>query len=218
MSKKIIKDLDIWIMSLGPANTNLYIIKKQNNNKAVLIDPANDFEKIKNFLIKEDIEPVAILLTHGHSDHIYAVNQIKDYYKIDVFGSKYEVDIANNYINNVSDLFGVKVEVDITKEIIDSQILNLADLNITVLETPGHTKGSVTYYLKEYGIMFTGDTLFKNSIGRWDFPTGNYEILKDSIKKLSSFSDETIIYPGHGIYSTIGIEKRDNPFINEDLW
>ena len=159
------QQLVLMRMPLGPLGTNCYVIGDKAIGEAFIIDPAT--AEVLDALKKHDLKPKAVVLTHGHGDHIGGIHHI-----------------------------------------------TCGDIDLEVLETPGHTPGGVCYYME--GLVFVGDTLFRDSVGRTDFPNGSYEILISSIKtQLYRLPDNTMVYPGHGPETNIGYEKQYNPFVGQ---
>ena len=180
--------------------TNSYIFEYKNS--LFIIDPGSDLNKIINSLENKKID--YILLTHGHMDHIGSVKDLIKLYNPKVYLSKEDEDYINGKI--ILDPYFNKNNYNF--EYIDYSNFNIE--GIKIINTKGHSKGSVSIYLEKEGIIFTGDTLFKGSFGRFDFPLGNFKELKESIKLLFSLDENVIIYPGHGENSVISIEKSEN--------
>lgn len=180
--------------------TNSYIF--EYNNSLFIIDPGSDINKIINSLENKKID--YILLTHGHMDHIGSVKELIKLYNPKVYLSILDKGYING--NIILDPYFDKNNYNF--EFIDYSNFNID--GIKIINTKGHSKGSVSIYLEKEGIIFTGDTLFKGSFGRFDFPLGNFKELKESINLLFSLDENVIIYPGHGENSLISIEKRQN--------
>lgn len=180
--------------------TNSYIF--EFNNSLFIIDPGSDINKIINSLENKKLD--YILLTHGHMDHIGSVKELIKLYNPKVYLSNLDKDYING--NIILDPYFDKNNYNF--EFIDYSNFNID--GIKIINTKGHSKGSVSIYLEKEGIIFTGDTLFKGSFGRYDFPLGNFKELKESINLLFSLDENVIIYPGHGENSLISIEKRQN--------
>ena len=200
-------------LALGALRTNCYLLKNEESSELLIIDPASDPEYVAGSIEKLEGKPAAILLTHGHYDHIGAVNALREKYGIPVYAGEDEKELLGNPRENLSLMFSRR-PLTLTADVLvsDGQILNLAGQEIQVIATPGHTVGSVCYYLKEQSILFSGDTMFCQSVGRTDFPTGNVQALVSSIqKKLLVLPDETVVCPGHEQETTIGLEKKQNP-------
>jgi glyoxylase-like metal-dependent hydrolase (beta-lactamase superfamily II) len=203
---------------LGMVSTNSYIIV--NGDEALLIDP----EESAEYLIKKceelQVKPVAILLTHGHFDHIGAVNGLKEALKLPVYAGEREKEfMADPNLNGSAKMGRVPVSVAGDIFLNDGEIIELAGFKIKAIATPGHTAGGICYYFEAgttqiggTGSVFSGDVLFADSFGRTDFPGGSQKDLADSIiNKLFVLPDETRVYPGHGGSTTIGREKKSNP-------
>lgn len=204
----------IKLMVLGQVSTNCYILYKEDTKKAVLFDPADAPEYIVGVMEELGVELEAILLTHGHFDHIMAANQLKKKYGVKVYAHEEEAEVAKEPHLNLSGQFGGGYTLDVDVCVKDGDILQLAGFDMRILHTPGHTKGSVCYYLEKEALLFSGDTLFAGSVGRSDFPTGSGATLIRSIKeKLAVLPEDTLVLPGHGEQSDIGYEKGHNPFI-----
>jgi len=189
------QQLVLMRMPLGPLGTNCYVIGDKEVGEAFIIDPAT--AEVLESLKKHDLKPKAILLTHGHGDHIGGVQDIVDTYHVPVYIQKGDVPyLADPELNlsAYSNPTPIKVNADI----------------IEVKQGDHITCGG--YYMD--GLVFVGDTLFRDSVGRTDFPNGSYETLMESIKtQLYKLPDNTMVYPGHGPETNIGYEKQYNPFV-----
>ena len=195
--------IEIKSMTLGMVATNCYLIINKETKEALLIDPADNALRISNVIEENVCTLKAILLTHGHFDHIMALNELKKRYNVPVYAHEEEEDVLKQSSLNMSGMIG---------QIYTTQ----ADIyvkDIIVLHTPGHTKGGVCYYLPEEKVLMSGDTLFHCSIGRTDFPTGSMSQLVRSVKEqLFVLPDDVQVYPGHDSVTSIGYEKQYNPF------
>lgn len=199
---------------VGALETNCYIIAPSANSEAVIIDPGGDAHLILQRLEKLNLRPILIINTHGHIDHTGADNKLAVMYNIPIYISVDDASVLNDPTDNLSLLLGEKYEeVRDIKQLKDGQALNLGGLELKVLSTPGHTKGSVSILTDKK--LFSGDLLFRGSVGRTDFPSSSYKELLESLKKISSLPDEVIVYPGHGPSTTIGEEKESNMFFRE---
>ena len=195
---------------VGPMQVNCYILSSKATKNAILIDSGDEYAKLKVFLEKHKLTPKFIVHTHGHIDHIQADNE----FNLAVYAHSLDVELLKSPERNLSNFLNVpfRVKFDV-KPLEDSQIITLDDFSLQVIHTPGHTPGGIC--LKSAKAAFTGDTLFAAGIGRTDFPGASYEQLMKSIQdKLLVLPDDTIIYPGHGPCSTIGREKKGNPFLS----
>lgn len=211
------QELIVITNQLGDFMTNCYTVYNAVTRDAVLIDPASNARFLNNILVNEQLNCVAILLTHGHYDHIGALPELMELvgHKVPIYASAEEEDVLNDPRKNLSTMLSgqmVTVKPDILLQ--DDQEIELLDTKLRCFLVPGHTKGGMCYYFAENGILFSGDTLFARSIGRSDFPTGDGIKLVKSIKeKLMTLPDETIVYPGHNERTTIEKERNANPFI-----
>ncbi len=193
--------------NLNNFEINTYLII--NNNKAIIIDPGDEWEKTKNIIEKEKLTPVSVILTHGHVDHIKDTKKISEYFNLPVYIHEAEKKTLSSGFNNLSVIFGIKIESFPIKEYLnDNQIIEFENEKLTIIHTPGHTPGGIC--ISGSGFLISGDTLFKDSLGRTDIPGGNENQLINSIKeKLFNLKDETIVYPGHFDSTTIGTEKKN---------
>lgn len=195
---------------VGNLEVNCYILSTQSN-KAIIIDPGEEFAKINSFIKIRKLNPEFIINTHGHIDHIGA----DDKFNLPVYIHQEDVECLSNPVKNLSGFLNVPYSFNAQiKPLKDKDAINLEEVSLEVMHTPGHTSGSICLKCDDY--IFTGDTLFREGIGRTDFPGASSEKIIQSIKeRLLVFPDETKIYPGHGPSSTIGHEKKHNPFLNE---
>ncbi len=195
----------------GELFENCYIAYDENTKKGVVIDPGDDAYKISNKLKENGIELIYILFTHGHFDHIKAYFELKEEYpSVQLAFSKNEAELISDPEKTLLSIFRKsfpEIKADILLSENDEIIFGNSSLK--VIETPGHTKGSVCFYTG--GILFAGDTLFRLGIGRCDLPTGSLkEEVNSIISKLFTLPEDTVIYAGHGKDSTIGFEKENN--------
>ena len=178
------------------------------------MDPGGDAKRIMDKVEELHLKVEAILLTHGHFDHMMAVDQLREKFGCKVYLSKEEEELIKDPQQNVSAMFGRPIATSADEFVEDGQQLQIAGFQIEVLATPGHTKGGVCYYLKEQEIAFSGDTIFEGSVGRSDFPGGSASELIRSIKdKLCVLPDDTQLFPGHGDSTVVSYEKQYNPFL-----
>lgn len=216
-------ELKIGRMVLGSCATNTYFLYREGENKAIVIDPADQGTQIYASLFKNDLKVEGILLTHGHFDHVWGLEALKGAVNrerkekglepIKVYALDAERELLGNADMNVSEMAGRACTVAADEYLKDGQELTLADITFRVIATPGHTGGSCCYYLEEKGFLLSGDTLFQESVGRTDFPTGSMSQIVRSIReKLFVLPEDTKVYPGHGGATTIGYEKENNPF------
>ena len=191
---------------------NMYILIDEETKKCAVVDPGGASDKILNYIKVNSLELEYILLTHGHGDHIGAVNTIKSKTNAKVVAHNDEQELLNNNRKNLSySMHCGPQELDADIYVHDKDKLELGNLKLSFIHTPGHTKGSMCIRVNDD--MFTGDTLFAGSIGRTDFYSGDYKQIEKSLKKLSKFENNVKIHPGHGPSSTLGIEKMSNPYM-----
>ncbi|MCD8508741.1 MAG: MBL fold metallo-hydrolase [Bacillus sp. (in: Bacteria)] len=209
-------------LPLGPLQTNGYVLYDINDSKGIMIDPGGDGDELIAWLKEQGISIEVILLTHAHFDHIGAVDAVREAFQASVYLHKEEADWLEEPQLNGSALFpGIeKISAKPADKLITSESsLKIGNFVFEVYHTPGHSPGSVSYYLKSSNVVFSGDVLFRGGVGRTDLPGGNEETLMNSIhNKLLSLPDETIVANGHGPVTTIGEEKETNPFINGFGW
>lgn len=205
----------VKFMVVGPVSTNCYFLINEELKEAAIVDPGDQPERIKAFLAKEEVKPVAILLTHGHFDHMMAAEPLRAEYNIPVYACAREKELLNSSRKNLSYGF-IRTDYTMDADVYckEGDEFYLAGCRIKVLETPGHTKGGCCYYIASENIVFTGDTLFCQSIGRTDFEGGSYPEICRSIKeKLFVLPEETVCYCGHGEGTSIRHEKGRNPYV-----
>lgn len=200
--------------SLGPLGTNCYIVSHQNS--CLIFDPSGEPEVIKQFIEEENLTPQGILLTHAHFDHIGALHELRHTYNVDVYLHPNEKNwLETAELNRSTVFFGENgsIQTEAPDVLLTEGSLTIAPFKFEVIHTPGHSPGSATFIFKEDGFIISGDVLFHNGVGRTDLPEGNMEELAHSIStKLYRLPDETQVYAGHNIPTTIGQEKHENPF------
>ncbi len=187
--------MNIKKIVVGLLEENCYFIEKNNN--LIIVDPGDEFNKIDNIITNNKFNLVAILITHAHPDHIGALKELK---------YKYDVKIYYNNINNELN-YNNLINVEEKEYIIDN-------FNFNVIYTPGHRNDLVTYFFEEENIMFTGDFLFKGTIGRVDLEYADPNEMRKSIEKIKKYNDNIKIYPGHGEDTFLGYEKQNNFYLN----
>lgn len=210
--------MEIETMVLGMVQTNCYIICNPETKEAIVIDPADNAGKIEKYLKENDLVCKGILLTHGHFDHIMAASELAAFTHAPICSHEEEKELLKDPNRNASS--HIHRELSLEPEILlkDQENHIFAGLQFQVIHTPGHTQGGVCYYFADQRVLFSGDTLFFESIGRTDLPTGNYNKLIESIhQKLMKLEDVVEVYPGHGRPTTIGYERGNNPFLNDAL-
>lgn len=200
-------------MMLGPVMTNCYIVYDSETKDAMVVDPAWDYDKINQALEDHQLHLKFIFQTHGHADHIGALQELRNRKNVPVYIGEGDKDLISNSRNNLSLFMGHPIECTSPDYIAhEGDTITLGNLSFTVIETPGHTPGGLCLYGE--GVVFSGDTLFRYSVGRTDLYGGSSRTLISSINnKLMSLPDDTVVLPGHGPESTIGEERRGNPFL-----
>lgn len=205
----ILKQIEVK-SSLINDYTNCYIMQDEETKEAICIDPGGSIEKIIEMLKILNAKLKYIYLTHSHMDHIEKAEELKNTYGGEILISRKGAENINNPEINLSSMSGVELYTSVDSRVDDKDILHIGKIELEVILTPGHTDDGTSLYCKEEGIVFTGDTLMCMGYGRTDFPTGNLRELKKSLKKLFTLPENTFVYPGHGIATTIGDEKGDN--------
>ncbi|HAN10466.1 MAG TPA: MBL fold metallo-hydrolase [Clostridiales bacterium] len=202
-------------IKVGEIKTNCYIIADDDTKECAIIDPGGDYEDIVHIFERYNLKPTYILLTHGHYDHLLDANKIRDMYSAKVICHEEAVPFLDSSTLNGSFYFGYDVTIKADKIVKEHDIIKLGKIEIKVLHVPGHAPGSACYYIESENIVFTGDTLFKETIGITNrFSYGSHELLMKNIKeKLITLPSKTIVYPGHGGYTTVESEVNNNYFL-----
>ncbi|MEV4170373.1 MULTISPECIES: MBL fold metallo-hydrolase [unclassified Nonomuraea] len=207
----------------GAFQTNCYVVAPAAGEECVIVDPGQDAtEGVDELLREHRLKPVAVLLTHGHLDHVWSVAPVCGARDVPAWIHPDDrhllSDPAAGWSDTSASLFGgiTLSEPDDVRELSDGAVLKLAGLELVVDHTPGHTRGSVSFRLPGDEIMFSGDLLFAGSIGRSDLPGGDYTtILRSLATKCLPLPDDTVVLPGHGPQTTIGRERATNPYLKE---
>ena len=205
--------MKIIAMEVGVIGTNCYVVINEEQKTGVVIDPGGDADQILEKIKQKGITIEAIFLTHGHSDHIMAVDEVREVTGAKVYISEADADMLTKASSNLSVYMGAGREFKAADEfLIDGETITAAGLKFQVVATPGHTKGGICLLCGD--TVFCGDTIFSESIGRTDLPGGSYSQILHSIKtKIMVLPDEMKLLPGHGPATTIGWERRRNPFL-----
>lgn len=207
-------ELAVKHMIVGAVATNCYLAMNTKTKEALIIDPGDSAKRIAEIIKEEGVTPVAVLLTHGHFDHAMAAEELAGEFQIPIYAHEKEQETLETPRINLSGMIGQSLTFHADNYVKDGDVLNLAGFEIKVLHTPGHTLGGVCYYLEKEKVLFSGDTLFCQSVGRTDFPTGSSSTLIRSIKeKLMPLADDIKVYTGHEDMTTIGMERKYNPFL-----
>ena len=203
----------IETLKLGSYGANCYIVGSEKSKDVMIIDPGAESSKIKNIIKTKSYNPKFILLTHGHGDHIGGAKDLKKEFNIPVYIHKKDGNmLKDERLNFTKMMYKNGITLNADKFLEDGDKITLDNMKFEVLYTPGHTPGGIS--IKHKDIVFTGDTLFKGSIGRTDFPGGSYDQLIKSIKeKLLVLDEKTVVYPGHEGKTTIKYEKENNQFL-----
>jgi glyoxylase-like metal-dependent hydrolase (beta-lactamase superfamily II) len=207
-------DIKIGRMMLGVCQTNCYFVYREGSSKVIFIDPADYGEQIFKAMKDNGFEVAAILLTHGHFDHIWGCSRLRQLTSAPVYAYEGEEKVLLSADLNVSADAGRACTVKANTLLKDGEEVTVEGMTFKLIATPGHTQGSCCYYFEEANMLISGDTLFEESVGRTDLPTGSMSTLVRSVKdKLFVLPDDTVVYPGHGDSTTIEHEKKYNPFI-----
>lgn len=200
----------------GIISTNCYLAVNEDTKQAVVVDPAAAPARLMDHIREEGLKIEAILLTHGHFDHIMGIDGFLKEYSVPVYVHEDDLKMMEDPQWNQSAIYTAGYTFAGAAPLRDGQTLSLAGNDFQVLHTPGHTPGGCCYYVKSEGVLFSGDTLFQRSVGRTDFEGSSTKDLIRGIKeKLMVLPDDTHVYPGHMGETLIGYEKRENPFIQE---
>lgn len=212
--------MNLQTLVVGPFEVNCYLYWDEKTKDGVIIDPGAEETQIARAVDKAGFAPRAILLTHGHGDHIAAVASMKEKYRIPLYVGKGEEELLANPSANISALVGHPITSPAPDFLlVDEEAISVGGISLRALSTPGHTPAGVSYLDEKDGILFCGDTLFCGSVGRTDLPGGSFDKLMESIqKKIMTLPDQVVCYPGHGPETTVGAERAGNPFLKGDYF
>lgn len=206
-------NLKIGKLTLGVCQTNCYFVYREGSKDVIVFDPADRGDYIFESLAKYEFKVAGILLTHGHFDHIWGSNKLRELTGAKIYAYEEEKAVCEDVHNNVSKQAGREYTVIPDEYLKDGAMINIAGMSCKLIATPGHTIGSCCYYFEEDKILISGDTLFQESVGRTDLPTGSMSKLGRSVKeRLLILPEDVSVYPGHGDSTTVGYEKQYNPF------
>jgi glyoxylase-like metal-dependent hydrolase (beta-lactamase superfamily II) len=207
--------MELKQLPLGPLQANCYLLFNKEK-ECIVFDPGGEGKRLIDYISQEGLKPLAILLTHAHFDHIGAVEEARNHWGIPVYIHEQEKDwLVEPGLNGsarypMEPISGKPADHLFTKE----EKIEIGPFELELLETPGHSPGSLSYYIREMNSVLSGDALFHYGIGRTDLPGGDYSTLIRSIhEKLFALPDETAVFPGHGTRTTIGEEKANNPYV-----
>lgn len=200
---------------LGPVGTNCYIVSDEETKECFLVDMAACPPELVSHIKNSGFTVKAVLLTHGHFDHIMGLDRFLEEFPAPVYACAAEKELLESApLNSSSGMLGQPYTFHGAQYVKDGDLLEIAGMKIQVIQTPGHTIGGCCYYIADEQTLFSGDTLFRASIGRTDLPTGSMGALVRSVKeKILVLPDETRVYPGHMEETTVGYEKKYNPFL-----
>lgn len=211
------KKSNLQVAVVGTMQTNCYLLTNTETKETLIVDPGDSGDRIAAYCLQEKLRPVAILLSHGHFDHISGVKAIQDAFRLPVYAAEAEEALLSEPGWNLSAKYqGYSVSLVPEVLLADGEKFELAGFAIKAIHTPGHTAGGMSYYLADENILFSGDTLFRHTYGRTDLPTSSFEKLKHSLReKLFALPEDTQVYPGHGNATTIKEERRKNPVLGD---
>lgn len=203
--------MQVKLFRVNNFGVNCYVVYHQQ--EAVIVDPGGPAEAVLAFLEKEGLQAKAIINTHGHADHIAG-----NAWFVDKTGAPLMIhEVDAKYLSDPALHLGPQIRLEVPDSVADrllreGDLIQVGDKSLTVMHTPGHSGGGIA--LVGPGFVLSGDTLFKESVGRWDFPESDERKLQQSLFRLAQLSPETVVYPGHGPHSTIAHELKHNPFLN----
>lgn len=198
---------------VGPIQTNCYFLYREDTKECLIIDPGYEADKIEAYVQKKQLHVAGILLTHGHFDHITAADEVRKKFQTKIYASGKEKELMADPRMNVSVMMGESVSLKADVWLEDGQELEMLGEIMRCILTPGHTGGGMCFYFPKACMLFSGDTLFQESVGRTDFPTGSSrELIRSVREKLLVLPEAVRVYPGHGLMTTIRDEQMFNPY------
>lgn len=198
---------------VGPIQTNCYFLYREDTKECLIIDPGYEADKIEAYVQKKQLHVAGILLTHGHFDHITAADEVRKKFQTKIYASGKEKELMADPRMNVSVMMGESVSLKADVWLEDGEELEMLGETMRCILTPGHTGGGMCFYFPKACMLFSGDTLFQESVGRTDFPTGSSrELIRSVREKLLVLPEAVRVYPGHGLMTTIRDEQMFNPY------
>jgi hydroxyacylglutathione hydrolase len=199
-------------LEVGELQTNAYLFYSSVNRDCLVIDPGAEADRILDAIAREKLLPRAVVLTHGHADHVGAAGVLLDHFAISLWIHEADEREMRSPVNReIAAMFGADLPPPAGRLLADGETLAIGDLSLKVIHSPGHSPGSILLYGE--GLLFSGDTLFKDDVGRTDLPGGSEAQLRCSLEKIKSLPPRTVLLPGHGESSVLEIELRNNPYL-----
>ena len=207
--------MKIKLLKTGPIITNTYLIWDESSKRAAIIDPAGEVERIIDIVEQKHLKVIYIINTHGHYDHILINKKLQNRFKAQILIHKEDEALLSSSLKSLAKNSGLKLEkTKPSKTLTEGDMIQVGKIKLKVIHTPGHSKGSICLYEQNEKILFSGDTLFYEGYGRTDLAGGEPFKMRESLRKISELPVETKVYPGHGPFTTIGRERRNNIYFN----
>ncbi len=199
---------------VGPIQTSIYVLGCKKSGEAVIIDAGGDSAALVEAIEGRSWTLTEVWQTHAHIDHVAGLNELKELRDVPILLHPAEQPVYDAAVQQGL-MFGFRIEPlpVVEKYVEEGDVVNVGELKAKVMLLPGHSPGSVAFYLQEYDLFFGGDVVFKGSVGRVDLPGSDPQAMRRSLQRVKELPDETIIFPGHGPRTTVGEEKRGNPFL-----
>ena len=207
--------LIVDFITAGPFQTNLYVVGCAQTKQGAIVDAGWDAPALLGMVQTHGLELSKVLQTHAHIDHVAALSEVISAHPVPLFLHPDDKPLYDGVVQQGA-MFGLPINTlpQVTDWLEDGQVLELGALEARVILLPGHSPGSVVFYFEQQGVMMSGDVLFQGSIGRTDLPGGSWPAMQASLAKLMTYPDDTVVYCGHGPSTTIGRERRTNPFLD----
>lgn len=207
-------NLAIFSRVVGPIQTSIYILGCKRTNEAVIIDGGGDAAELLATIDDQQWDLQAIWQTHAHIDHVAGLNDLRQARDAPILLHSLDQPIYDAAVQQ-GQMFGFQIEPlpPVDQYVEEGQVVNVGELSATVMLLPGHSPGSVAFYFADEGLFFGGDVLFQGSVGRVDLPGSSPQAMRQSLRRVIELPDDTIVLPGHGPKTTIGQEKKSNPFL-----